>query len=167
MEQSIMKKITLHLMLFLFSCLTVQQNTINAMELINNISNDQRASFLCDICNKSFTRKNHLEIHKRCHLKEKPFLCNKCPKTFTAKSGLTRHVYTHTGEKPYACNECDKRFNQKGSLNCHTLRIHPKEKSFTVPLKIYPSHYIPLESLPFEDAHLFPTNTPQLEWNNK
>jgi uncharacterized Zn-finger protein len=36
----------------------------------------------CDICDKVFTRSEHLRRHKRAHSAEKPFACVECKKRF-------------------------------------------------------------------------------------
>lgn len=52
----------------------------------------------CDICSKTFTRKEHLLNHVRQHTGESPHRCTYCPKTFTRKEHLTNHIHQHTGE---------------------------------------------------------------------
>lgn len=36
----------------------------------------------CDVCDKVFTRSEHLRRHKRAHSDEKPFACAECKKRF-------------------------------------------------------------------------------------
>ncbi|XP_044742010.1 zinc finger protein 260-like [Chrysoperla carnea] len=100
-------------------------------------------SFLCGICDKTFTQKRYLVQHKRIHTEDKPFecgICNKrfslqrylvrhnreklfpcdiCNKQFVNKYSLVRHQRIHTGEKPFICDICNKRFTQKGTLISH------------------------------------------------
>ncbi|XP_057704367.1 gastrula zinc finger protein XlCGF7.1-like [Corythoichthys intestinalis] len=85
--------------------------------------------FGCTLCDKEFSRKTKLEVHKRTHTGEKPFVCTCCGKRFTEKNNLNRHAKTHTGEKPFACSLCDKRFSQKTHLEKHN-RTHTGEKPF-------------------------------------
>ena len=42
--------------------------------------------FVCDVCEKLFTKKSNLNVHKKIYLAEKPYNCEVCDKTFTYKS---------------------------------------------------------------------------------
>ncbi|CAI9744277.1 zinc finger 239-like [Octopus vulgaris] len=83
----------------------------------------------CDICGKSFSRSGNLTTHSRIHSDEKPYLCNTCGKSFSNGSALTKHKHIHAGEKPYRCDICGKSFTQTGSLTIH-IRIHTGEKPY-------------------------------------
>ena len=52
---------------------------------------------MCDICDKSFTKKSHFVQHQRTHSGEKPFQCSNCNKSFANKSHLVRHQRTCNG----------------------------------------------------------------------
>ena len=50
---------------------------------------------------------------------EKPHECSLCDKSFSKKQHLIRHMLTHTGKKPYKCSQCDKTFRVNRKLKTH------------------------------------------------
>lgn len=79
--------------------------------------------FRCEICGKSFTRKEHFTNHIMWHTGETPHRCDFCSKTFTRKEHLLNHVRQHTGESPHRCRFCAKSFTRKEHLVNH-VRQH-------------------------------------------
>ena len=63
----------------------------------------------CDVCDKQFSGKSHLEIHKKSvHLKLK-HRCDVCDKQFSQKNNLESHKKSiHLKLKQYMCDVCDK-----------------------------------------------------------
>ncbi|XP_056640400.1 zinc finger protein 239-like [Diorhabda sublineata] len=102
-------------------------DNLNSNEYLHNYSGENQ--FKCDVCSKTFSRKNNLNRHLRNHTGEKPFQCDICLKTFAYKSELNTHSRFHTGEKPFQCDICSKSFSLKNKLNQHS-RIHTGEKPF-------------------------------------
>lgn len=96
----------------------------------------RRYRHTCDVCNKRFTRKEHLDHHKVTHSGEKPFKCDVCLKAFSLKSNLQTHKLIHTQPRRFACSwpGCKKTFNQKMHLKRHCDCIHLKLKPHACPL---------------------------------
>uniref|UniRef100_A0A8C7U4N7 C2H2-type domain-containing protein n=1 Tax=Oncorhynchus mykiss TaxID=8022 RepID=A0A8C7U4N7_ONCMY len=91
--------------------------------------------FKCDVCEKTFSRKNLLVQHKLTHTR--PFKCDVCEKTFSRKGSLEAHklIHTlvhqmliHTEERPFTCGQCGKTFRMSKQLEHHMLRH--REKTF-------------------------------------
>ncbi|XP_068132191.1 zinc finger protein 572-like isoform X1 [Hyperolius riggenbachi] len=83
----------------------------------------------CTVCGKNFTKKSHLQSHRRVHSGIRPFACLDCGKRFTSNSTLVDHQRIHTGEKPFVCSECGRCFTKNSNLIDHQ-RTHTGEKPF-------------------------------------
>ncbi|XP_072303354.1 uncharacterized protein [Eucyclogobius newberryi] len=82
------------------------------------------------VCNKTFTRTDHLNDHMTAHTGERPYSWSICKKTFTLKGTLNDHMNAHTGEKSYSCSICKKTFTRKGCLRRH-MRSHTGERPYS------------------------------------
>ncbi|XP_078518966.1 uncharacterized protein LOC144784166 isoform X3 [Lissotriton helveticus] len=89
----------------------------------------QERPYACQDCKKRFYFKHHLVVHQRIHTGEKLYSCCDCSLKFTHKGNFETHRRTHTGEKPFVCTECMRRFSRKADLIIHE-RIHTGEKPF-------------------------------------
>ena len=49
----------------------------------------------CEVCNKTFTRNDHLVAHKRTHTGEQPYECEVCGRKFSVLSNMRSHRDTH------------------------------------------------------------------------
>ncbi|XP_055626141.1 transcription factor grauzone-like [Toxorhynchites rutilus septentrionalis] len=81
----------------------------------------------CDLCSKSFSSKEYLQLHKmQAHASEvdRPYKCDKCPKSFIQKGQLSSHMGRH---QMYQCTKCDKVLAGKGSLSAHMVNMHSDE----------------------------------------
>jgi len=88
---------------------------------------DKPRPYLCTVCDKQFTTKQHLNSHKISHTGEKLYSCNQCGKRFSSQSYLRSHTNTHSSK--YKCTECGKCFGANRYLTKHR-RIHSGEKPF-------------------------------------
>lgn len=90
----------------------------------HNQSSGASATFVCQVCQKTFHHQRMLNRHVKCHNETKRHLCSFCGKGFNDTFDLKRHVRTHTGVRPYKCTLCDKAFTQRCSLESHMKKIH-------------------------------------------
>jgi uncharacterized Zn-finger protein len=108
-----------------------------------NPDKEKRASLKepvsCESCNKTFTRKYHLErhlIHTQCNpgtFEKTVFACEVCSKSFSRIDNLRMHLRAHLGQKSrskdFQCPYCDKSFYGSSLLNIH-IRTHTREKPY-------------------------------------
>lgn len=66
--------------------------------------------WICDICGKIFSTKNHIYQHMKLHRKApKEHKCYLCGWEFYEKGNLTRHLRTHNNDpKAFKCETCHK-----------------------------------------------------------
>lgn len=84
----------------------------------------------CDICRKTFKRREHLYQHVKLHTGFRPFTCENCNKSFMRKEHLLRHMTSHSGQKNFTCEICEKSFSRNDNLLKHK-KTHEKQNSFT------------------------------------
>ena len=75
--------------------------------------------FLCEVCNKAFSKKDNLITHKCIHSGERPYSCEVCNKVFSQESKLITHQRIHSGERPYICDVCKNAYTNKNNLRKH------------------------------------------------
>lgn len=61
-----------------------------------------RRRYMCEICNKTFSRPSTVRIHGRSHSGEQPFHCQqpKCDRAFSVRSNMRHHERACTGQRP-------------------------------------------------------------------
>lgn len=103
-----------------------------------------RKPFRCQQCDRSFSKKSHLERHIYAHSDQKPLHCSYCDKGFTTRQQLRRHEITHT--KSFACpyTDCNEAFYKHPQLRSHILAVHEKKltckicgKNFQRPYRLH------------------------------
>ncbi|KAH3822307.1 hypothetical protein DPMN_124083 [Dreissena polymorpha] len=76
-------------------------------------------AYPCDMCDRSYTRKDHLTRHKHIHTGVRDFRCEVCGKEFYRKDKLQRHERTHEKAPLVSCSICGKQFSRKEKLSQH------------------------------------------------
>ncbi|XP_073449081.1 zinc finger and BTB domain-containing protein 41 [Aquarana catesbeiana] len=101
----------------------------NAQEFIA-IKRLKSDGWKCDICNKSFTRRPHLEEHMILHSQDKPFKCTYCDEHFKSRFKRLRHQEKyHLG--PFPCDICGRQFNDSGNLRRHIEYTHCGKRKYS------------------------------------
>lgn len=79
--------------------------------------------FVCDICDKSFTRKPNIKQHMNSHLTngENTFRCHypNCPKFYNVKRNLSSHIRSKHEGKRWICDLCSRQLSTLQKLKQH------------------------------------------------
>ena len=93
---------------------------------------------ICEVCNKSFTRKDNLSRHLSVHV-EKNFQCSHCSKCYSQQVKLKVHTFLHhTNEKQklsnklLSCGYCSKIFGRSFNFRRHMAVCKKKSVEPTI-----------------------------------
>jgi len=87
--------------------------------------------FMCDICSKTFKRKEALDNHAIVHKDlPKDFKCVTCGAAFNSQQYLNRHISRHFAEKKHKCRDCDMAFIDRRDYVVHINKVHANHRPF-------------------------------------
>ncbi|XP_031628730.1 zinc finger protein 813-like [Contarinia nasturtii] len=103
-----------------YQCLICQKRFTQNTILKTHMTLHTGKKIKCPDCDRLFSRRSNLILHRREHTGEKPYACEHCPKRYKQKSHLDQHIGTHLGVK-YTCeiNGCNKVYSKRWSLKVH------------------------------------------------
>ncbi|KAJ8667993.1 hypothetical protein QAD02_009656 [Eretmocerus hayati] len=87
-------------------------------------SRKNQQKFTCDLCSKSFDRKDHRDRHLTTHSDEQTVTCKVCGNGFKTDQNLKDHMLRkHSEERAHLCDYCGKCFAIRREFNNH-MRFH-------------------------------------------
>ena len=103
------------------------KDEVDSNDITEHPHDDKPRPYFCTVCNKRFTTKGHLKIHKIIHTGEKLYSCSQCGKCFASQPYLSKHMNVHKSK--YKCIKCGKSYGSKRSLVKH-VQSHSGEKAY-------------------------------------
>lgn len=87
-------------------------------------------NFVCEVCQKAFLTKSHLQSHMRVHrVVSLDFHCTVCGKSFGFGNDLRKHMRTHSLDRSILCDICGDAFKSQDTLKSH-MRRHTGERPY-------------------------------------
>uniref|UniRef100_A0ABI7Y2V2 Transcription factor IIIA n=1 Tax=Felis catus TaxID=9685 RepID=A0ABI7Y2V2_FELCA len=112
-------------------------------ELLKHMREAHKEAVRCEVCQKTFKRKDYLKQHMKTHAPEREVCrCPRegCGRTYTTVFNLQSHILSfHEERRPFTCEHagCGKTFAMKQSLTRHAVVHDPDKKKMN--LKVKPS----------------------------
>ncbi|XP_063372216.1 zinc finger protein 260-like [Cydia amplana] len=106
--------------------LSIANDDNKSKKFTNDINKEVNKTkiYICDTCNKMFTRRKPFLHHLRIH--NKPYACDICKRKFTLQKYLRMHELVHT-QRHFFCKVCNKKFTTQRNLKNHEFVIHEAE----------------------------------------
>uniref|UniRef100_A0A5S6QGI5 C2H2-type domain-containing protein n=1 Tax=Trichuris muris TaxID=70415 RepID=A0A5S6QGI5_TRIMR len=79
----------------------------------------------CEICKRTFSKKEFLQLHKIAHTNDVPYACKLCPQKFKWRYNLQKHMTTHGSRGNFKCTECNQVFRSQTRVDVHYKARHP------------------------------------------
>ncbi|XP_049723369.1 transcription factor IIIA [Elephas maximus indicus] len=110
-------------------------------ELLKHVRETHTEEIRCEVCQKTFKRKDYLKQHRKTHAPER-HVC-RCPRegcgrTYTTVFNLQSHILSfHEEKRPFLCEHagCGKAFAMKQSLTRHAIVHDPDRKKMKIKVK--------------------------------
>ncbi|XP_077013052.1 transcription factor IIIA [Tamandua tetradactyla] len=110
-------------------------------ELLKHVREAHKEETTCEVCQKTFKRKDYLKQHMKTHAPERDVCrCPRegCGRTYTTVFNLQSHILSfHEETRPFVCEHagCGKRFAMKQSLTRHAVVHDPDKKKMKIKVK--------------------------------
>uniref|UniRef100_A0A8C8SNW8 Transcription factor IIIA n=1 Tax=Pelusios castaneus TaxID=367368 RepID=A0A8C8SNW8_9SAUR len=129
-------------------------------EHLKHLKDSHAEPIVCDVCCKTFKRKDYLRHHQKIHAEEREVCrCPRegCDRTYTTVFNLQNHILSfHEEKKPFFCDYagCGKVFAMKQSLARHAVVHDPTKGKLNLAKRRRPkrslasrlSGYVPLKA---------------------
>ncbi|XP_019521591.1 PREDICTED: transcription factor IIIA [Hipposideros armiger] len=110
-------------------------------ELLKHVREAHKEETICEVCQKTFKRKDYLKQHMKTHAPERDVCrCPRegCGRTYTTLFNLQSHILSfHEERRPFVCEHagCGKTFAMKQSLSRHAIVHDPDRKKMKLKVK--------------------------------
>jgi DNA-directed RNA polymerase subunit RPC12/RpoP len=105
----------------------VKSLTKGKLEFHKRTVHEGLKDWACDICGKTYTLKEGLQLHVEVTHENRTYKCDQCGKEVTSRASLQTHMAAlHERKIEYNCNLCEHKTFAMGSLKKHIKRVHEK-----------------------------------------
>ncbi|XP_068204537.1 uncharacterized protein [Palaemon carinicauda] len=106
----------------------IDANSVKDNITSNNEDETTKGSYVCPVCNESFTRYQKLLSHEKVHFEPVMYDCEKCKNFFQCKEDYDEHLKTHAHKnslKYYGCPVCGKKMANHANFLRHYASHSP------------------------------------------